>query len=186
MGGSTHEGEEQTLLDAFRTLQEVAPKARLVLAPRHPERLGKVRELLDREGFPFSARSAPQAPAAASVLLVDTMGELSTLYAMADVTFVGGTLAPIGGHNLLEPAAFGLPILVGPHLETIRETATSLERAGTLKVVGTADELAGRVLEFWRERSKVKAAAAGARAVIEQHQGSVGRTLKILNRALRP
>ncbi len=123
IAGSTHAGEEEQLLDAHAALLESTPNAVLLVVPRHSDRFASVAELLTRRGVRFARRSrmasgeeAQQLPRDAPVLLVDTIGELATLYASADVAFVGGSLVPVGGHNLLEPAALGLPVADRPLL----------------------------------------------------------------------
>jgi 3-deoxy-D-manno-octulosonic-acid transferase len=184
LAGSTHKGEEDTLLQAAARIRADLPGFRLVLAPRHPERVSEVLEAAGATGWTCGVRSRPQEPRNPAVLVIDTMGELSTLYGLADLAFVGGTLAPVGGHNLLEPAELGLPILVGPHLHTVRETADALQAGGALQVVRSAEELACSVLEFLRNQEKVKRAADAAHAVIEAHRGSVGRTLEVISREL--
>jgi 3-deoxy-D-manno-octulosonic-acid transferase len=119
VAGSTHEGEEQILLDAFRRLRFASGQAsaRLMLAPRHPERFEQVASLAERNGFHVSRRSNGGSGAGpCEVLLLDTMGELATAYRFAAVVFVGGSLVPIGGHSIIEPAAYGKPIVVGPYM----------------------------------------------------------------------
>src|SRR6202789_2924759 len=115
IAGSTHAGEEEQVLAAHEELLAGRPDALLLLVPRHPERFEAVADLLSRRGWRFARRSAGSAPdGATQVVLVDTVGELAVLYASADAAFVGGSLVPIGGHNLLEPAALGIPVVAGP------------------------------------------------------------------------
>jgi 3-deoxy-D-manno-octulosonic-acid transferase len=124
--GSTHAGEEQLVIDTYRELLPLCPALFLVLVPRHPERTVEVATLLERAGLAFSRRSALSAGVQlqkGEVLLVDTVGELMNLYALADLAFVGGSLVPTGGHNLLEPASLGVPSLFGPHMSNFREVA---------------------------------------------------------------
>ena len=143
VAGSTHAVEEEILLDAQRRLQRLHPHALLVLVPRHPPRFAGVAAWLGREGVPF-VRVSQHIPCNAdtAVLLVDSLGELLDFYAAGDVAFVGGTLVPIGGHNLLEPAALGLPILCGPHYSNSEDIAQLLMARGALEVVHDAAELA--------------------------------------------
>jgi 3-deoxy-D-manno-octulosonic-acid transferase len=131
IAASTHDGEEQQVLEAHRSLLEKHPALLLVLVPRHPERFGGVRELIERWGFGVVSRTE-QRPCDAStdVFLVDTMGEVPLFFAASDVAFVGGSLVPIGGHNLLEPAAQGLPIIIGPHVFNAQEIAESFISLG--------------------------------------------------------
>lgn len=126
MAGSTHSGEEQQVIDTYRRLLPVLDGLFLVLVPRHPERAGEVASLLERSGIPFRRRSALAGAKEfqrGEVLLVDTVGEMMNLYAVSDVAFVGGSLVPTGGHNLLEPASLGVPTVFGPHMSNFREIA---------------------------------------------------------------
>jgi 3-deoxy-D-manno-octulosonic-acid transferase len=149
IAGSTREGEELAVLDAHADVRRRHPHALLVLVPRHPPRFAQVRELLRERGVRHCARSEQQWPQADDeVLLVDTLGELQMLYAASDVAFVGGSLVPVGGHNLLEPASLGLAVLAGPHLQNTLEAATLLRAADALRVVRDARELAGAVSEL--------------------------------------
>ena len=136
VAGSTREGEEALLLVAFRKLLESQPESVLVLAPRHPERANAVAAAISAAGFSFRRRSAGDMPLkAGEVLLVDLLGQLMKFFAAGDLAFVGGTLVPVGGHNLLEPAALGLPVLVGPHLDNVRDVAEMMHEAGALTQV---------------------------------------------------
>jgi 3-deoxy-D-manno-octulosonic-acid transferase len=124
--GSTHAGEEQFLIDVYRRLLPDFPELFLVLVPRHPERTAEVEALLDRFGLVFRRRTSLQGLQEfknGEVLLVNTVGELMNIYAMSDAVFVGGSLVPTGGHNLLEPASFGVPTVFGPHMTNFREIA---------------------------------------------------------------
>jgi len=124
MAGSTHAGEEQLLIDSYRKLLPVFDGLFLVLVPRHPERAAEVASLLERVGIPFRRRTSltgSEKFQKGDVLLVDTVGEMMNLYAIADVAFVGGSLVPTGGHNLLEPASLGVPSVFGPYMNNFRE-----------------------------------------------------------------
>jgi 3-deoxy-D-manno-octulosonic-acid transferase len=139
VAGSTHAGEDEQVLAAHAAVLAKMPETLLLLAPRHKDRFPAVATLIERCGFSFVRRSTGAAPtAASSVVLVDTLGELSMLYAAADVAFVGGSLVPIGGHNLLEPAALGIPVLTGPSHSNSREVAQALLQCGAaLEVADT-------------------------------------------------
>lgn len=131
--GSTHAGEEQLVIDAYRNLCADFDGLLLILVPRHPERAAEVATLLERSGMPFLRRTAlPGTPSfrKGEVLLVDTVGELMNIYALSDAVFVGGSLVPTGGHNLLEPASFGVPSVFGPHMTNFREIAELVRRYG--------------------------------------------------------
>jgi 3-deoxy-D-manno-octulosonic-acid transferase len=126
MAGSTHAGEEQYVIDTYRKLLLVFEGLFLVLVPRHPERATEVAALLERSGIPFRRRTSltgPEEFQKGEALLVDTVGEMMKLYAISDVAFVGGSLVPTGGHNLLEPASLGVASVFGPHMGNFREIA---------------------------------------------------------------
>jgi 3-deoxy-D-manno-octulosonic-acid transferase len=126
MAGSTHAGEEQLVIDTYRKLLPILGGLFLILVPRHPERAAEVASLLERAGIPFRRRTSlprPEGFQRGDVLLVDTVGEMMNLYAISDVAFVGGSLVPTGGHNLLEPASLGVPSVFGPHMSNFREIA---------------------------------------------------------------
>jgi 3-deoxy-D-manno-octulosonic-acid transferase len=150
IAGSTHAGEEELILEAHRALLADRPEALLLLAPRHKNRFESVAALLERGGWRFVRRSGGAVPALDStVWLIDTLGELTTLYAAADVAFVGGSLVPVGGHSLLEPAALALPVLAGPHQFNNPDIARiMLAQGAALPVVagrGNAGATDGRV-----------------------------------------
>jgi 3-deoxy-D-manno-octulosonic-acid transferase len=142
IAGSTHSGEDEAVLHAHRELLESAPTALLVLVPRHRERFEAVAKLLAGQGLRYARRSAGDGVSdEIPVLLVDTLGELASLYATADVAFVGGSLVPIGGHNLLEPAALGIPVLTGRYTANSRDIAALLLEHGAAREVTDAAEL---------------------------------------------
>lgn len=185
MFGSTHPGEEELILEACVAVAAVVPGFRFVLVPRHPERVSDVVKLVERAGLRVGLRSRPSDAADPACLVVDTMGELSSLYGLADVAFVGGTLVDVGGHNLLEPAGLGLPLVVGPHLHTVRETADDLAEADVLEVVTGPDALAAALVRLLSDTDARARASAGARAVIARHKGSARRTISTLMHFLR-
>ena len=163
------------------------PDALLVLVPRHPERFQAVADLLGRRGFRYERRStsgglgpAGGLPPEAQVLLVDTVGELETLYAAVDLAFVGGSLVPVGGHNLLEPAALGIPVITGPHQSNGKDIAQLLLQAGGVIEVADAAELAQTVRSLLADPERRLRIGAGGRQVVEANRGSVARLLKII------
>lgn len=171
IAGSTHEGEEIQVLEAHRAIGLSLQRPLLILVPRHPERSNHVATLCQRQGFRVARRSRREAvDAAIDIYLGDTLGEMLTLYRAADLAFVGGSLVPVGGHNLLEPAALGLPVLSGPHLFNFLEISQALSKAAALRKVENPPQLAKIVLQL--------AADAGAR----QRMGDAGRTLVSDNR----
>ncbi|MGG5871083.1 lipid IV(A) 3-deoxy-D-manno-octulosonic acid transferase [Pseudomonas peli] len=185
IAASTHAGEDEIVLAAHSELLKQNPDALLILVPRHPERFNSVFELCQRQGFTTRHRSTGEAlQAADQVLLGDTMGELLFLYALADIAFVGGSLVANGGHNLLEPAALGKPVLSGPHLFNFLEIAAQLRAAGALSEVVDADGLAQRVAQLWREPEAAQAMRDAGLAVMQANQGALARLLAGLGRLL--
>ncbi len=178
VAGSTHEGEEELLLRAHAAVRQSGAATRLVLAPRHLERVESVRRLAARHGRVVLLRDLPAAEGA-DIILVDSMGQLASLYAAADLAFVGGSLVPVGGHNLLEPAAAGVPIFTGPHLATVAGRAEELEAAGTLQRArfSSAAECERIILNCLGDASLHTRAREGARLVIAAHAGALQRTL---------
>jgi 3-deoxy-D-manno-octulosonic-acid transferase len=185
IAASTHEGEDAVVLDAHRQLLANHPDALLILVPRHPERFNPVFELCRQQGFATIRRSSAEpVTASTSVLLGDTMGELLFLYALADSAFVGGSLVPNGGHNLLEPAALAKPVLSGPHLFNFLEIAAMLREAGALQEVDDAHGLAVAVQRLFElPQDAQKMADAGLR-VMRSNQGALQRLLDGLDRLL--
>ena len=185
IAASTHGGEEELVLAAHRRLLERWSRLLLVLVPRHPDRFERVAELCRAEGFALACRSRGEPAAAAQVYLGDTMGELMMLYAASDVAFVGGSLVPVGGHNLLEPAALGLAPLSGPQLFNFEEIAQLLKEARALTVVEDAAALAEQVAALLADAEARLAAGARARQVVEENRGALGRTLELVDALLR-
>jgi len=184
--GSTHAGEEEQLLDAHALLQAHRPDALLLLAPRHKDRFAAVADLLTRRGIRFARRSgmARGLPIDTEVLLVDTMGELTALYASADVAFVGGSLTAVGGHNLLEPAALGLPVLTGPSHENSKEIALLLLRRGAALQVANALDLAALLQGLLDDHAERRRIGVIGKDIVESNRGSVERLLALIEPAL--
>jgi 3-deoxy-D-manno-octulosonic-acid transferase len=181
VAGSTHAGEEEVLLAAHRRLRESEPGALLVLAPRHAPRFAQVGAALEAAGWRSIRRSsAAGCPPEAAVLLLDTLGELLDFYAAGDVAFVGGTLVPVGGHNLLEPAALGRPVLAGPHVFNAPEVAARLAAGGGLEFVRDADELGARLAAWLASAPLREQRGASARAVLEANRGALERLLALI------
>lgn len=185
--GSTHEGEEDLVLDAHAVLERSVRGALLVLVPRHPQRFEGVAALLERRDVAFERRSRSETVRPeAQVLLLDTMGELTAFYAASDAAFVGGSLVPVGGHNLLEPAVLGVPVLTGPHTRNGPEIARLLiEAGGALEVAdGLAlADAAGRLLADPALRERM---GESARRFVEAHRGSLARLLALIEPLLAP
>jgi len=184
VAGSTHGGlEEQAVLEAQQRVREVHPGALLVLAPRHPPRFDEVAGALRAAGINFVRRSAAAGEgtdAACAVLLLDSLGELLDFYAAADVSFVGGSLVPRGGHNLLEPAALGVPILVGPDNSNGEEIARLLIARGAAEVVHDAAELGTRVTALLGDSAARERMGAAGRASVDSNRGALEKLLSLI------
>ncbi|HEV2703161.1 MAG TPA: lipid IV(A) 3-deoxy-D-manno-octulosonic acid transferase [Steroidobacteraceae bacterium] len=181
VAGSTHEFEEQQVLIAQRAVSEVHPQALLVLVPRHPARFAAVAEWLRREQIPFARHSRAQPVTAATrVLLVDAMGQLLDFYAAGDVAFVGGSLVAVGGHNLLEPAALGRPILTGPDHANARDVLQTLLAAEGVRVVRDATELGRAVTQLLGDPEARRRMGAQALQVVAAGRGSCARVMALL------
>ena len=185
--GSTTEGEEELLLDAFRRVLEHFPSATMVLAPRHPERFNLVAGLVAESGLRLLRRSAWSATERISgaVFLLDSLGELAALYGLADIAFVGGSLLPgVGGHNILEPAQHGVPVLVGPNTYNFREIVRLFERGGAITTV-TAGSLSGAMLQLLEDSDERRRLGQRARELFMENTGATARTLEALQPLLR-
>jgi 3-deoxy-D-manno-octulosonic-acid transferase len=181
VAGSTHDGEEVIALDAHRRVLERFPDALLLLVPRHPQRFDAVRELLAKRGERFASRSTGAAILpATTVMLGDTMGELMMFYAAADVALVAGSLAPIGGHNLLEPASLGRPVLTGPHNFNSEEIARLLLDAGAARIVTDRETLAQALVELLGSAKLCESMGAAGRAVLDSNRGALDRLLRLV------
>lgn len=177
VAGSTAAGEEEAVAEAFLALRHEHPAARLVLAPRHLERVPAVERLLDARGLAAGRLSAG---AADGVIVVDRMGELAALYSLGFAAFVGGSLVPVGGHNVLEPAVFGVPVLFGPHTEHVAEPAQHLLDAGAAVRVADASELTAACLAWAHDPPGARARGARGREVVVRNRGSVERTIDLI------
>lgn len=185
IAASTHEGEDLPLLQAHQQLLTKQPNALLILVPRHPQRFDAVAELITAQGLSLARRGLQQSVTASTqVYLGDTLGEMLLLYALADLAFVAGSLEPIGGHNLLEPAAVGVPVITGPHLENFSEVAELLRDAGALKEVQQATELPKLLLQLWQSKSTREAMTTAAKRVVEANKGAMHKQLLLVESLL--
>lgn len=179
VAGSTMAGEESLVLEAFTDIGR-GDRALLVLAPRHPERWGEVERRLREGGYATLLRSRMTGPARPEVVLLDTLGELASVYAVGAGAFIGGTLVPTGGHNPLEPAGFGVPIVVGPSMENFREIAAIFDGDRAWRRVADTTELAA-AWDRWLEKPDEGAdIGSRAKALMAAHRGSLERTLELL------
>ena len=187
IAGSTHAGEEECTLTAHAGLQADVPGALLLLVPRHPARFQAVADLLGRRNLRFERRSSGNAVQAdTQVLLGDTVGELAALYASADVAFVGGSLVPIGGHNLLEPAALGIPVITGPYHSNAREIAQLLLSAGGALQVADAVELTEVLKELLTDPAFRQRVGSSGRHVVDMNRGALQRLFEVIEPLLAP
>ena len=185
IAASTHDGEEMPVLKAHAEVLRRFPDALLLLAPRHPERFKPV--VLACRSFGFVARTRSEDEGAredTQCFVVDTLGELLRFYAAADVAFVGGSLVPIGGHNVLEPAALSVPVIVGPKMFNFVEITASLIESGAALQIADGDELGGVVTRLLANPSLRETIGRAGRAAFEREQGGVLRTLGIVERVL--
>ncbi len=187
VAGSTVGGEEQLVLSAFHGVRERIPQARLLLAPRHPERFDAVVPLVEAAGFRCLRRSAldPSSWSDGEVLLLDSLGELSQVYALASVVFVGGSLVAAGGHNILEPAVAGKPVIVGPHMENFQEIADQFRSEKALVEVATAEELGREVTDLLLDERRRQGLGERARELVGRNRGAVVRSTDALSSLLR-
>jgi 3-deoxy-D-manno-octulosonic-acid transferase len=185
IAASTHAGEEEQVLDAFATVRPLFKNLLLVLVPRHPERFQGVAMLCQQRGYVVVRRSEGQTcSAATNIYLGDTMGELPLLYAACEVAFVGGSLVPIGGHNLMEPAAVGVPIIVGPYLFECAEIARRLLAAGAALQVNNSVELARVLAMYLGDANLRKETGEKGRFFVQQNRGALERLLGLVSRYL--
>jgi 3-deoxy-D-manno-octulosonic-acid transferase len=185
--GSTTDGEEELLLQAFQDILKELPSTSLVIAPRHPERFDKVAGLIAARGLALVRRSAwaGSSVPAKCVFLLDSVGELASVYALADIAFVGGSLLPdVGGHNILEPAQYGVAIVVGPNTFNFREIVRIFERGGAITVV-TPGSLSGELRHLLRDREERRRLGQLARELFLKNTGATERTLQALQSLLR-
>jgi 3-deoxy-D-manno-octulosonic-acid transferase len=191
VAGSTLDGEEEALLQAWPTVLAVEPDLLLVIAPRHPERFNDVAALLEKSGAAWVRRSswpshwagAPRLLAPGQIVLLDTIGELASVYSLAAAAFVGGSLIPAGGHNPLEPAQFGVPIVMGPHYANFRAITDDLLAHNAIRIAAKED-LAAALIELLRDRTTAEAMGARGKQVFGQQAGATARCVEALHNLL--
>jgi len=182
IAASTHADEEQIVLAAHRKILARVPDVLLLLVPRHPERFAPVAAMIGKVGLTDVTRSSGHpCTVNESVYLGDTMGELMTFYAAADVAFVGGSLAPrIGGHNLLEPAALGLPLLTGPYFFNAPDIAELMIVDGAAQVIRDAEEMASGVVALFGDQAERQRCGAAGQRVVDSNRGTLGRVMELI------
>ena len=183
IAASTHEGEEEAVLDALARVREEVKGCRLILVPRHVERAGRIASLVRRRGYSASLRTGGF-DESADVLVGDTMGELPVFYAASDLAFVGGSLVDVGGHNLLEPAALGIPALTGPHTRNFADLAASLGAVGAVRTVHGAEDLARTVADLLRDPNRRHRMGEEGRRFVHSNGGARERTMAVIDRLL--
>jgi len=182
VAGSTHEGEEAQILEAHREVRKQHPGALLVMAPRRPQRFAEVGAWLEKQNVRFIRRSNPSARTPdLEMVLVDTLGELLDFYSMGDVAFVGGTLVKVGGHNLLEPAALGLPVLAGPNNFNAADIAKILVDRGAVQIVTDGKDLAAHVSALFANPAERARIGAIGRACVADNRGALDKLLRLID-----
>jgi 3-deoxy-D-manno-octulosonic-acid transferase len=183
IAGSTHKGEEEIVLSIFAALRRRFPQAALILAPRHPERFAETEALLRQSGLPYVRRTALKSapfPQGACVVLLDTIGELFKTYSMGTVVFIGGSLVPVGGHNVLEPAVFGKPVIFGRHMHNFREIARMLcQKQAGIQVAGP-EQFTAEALRLFEDPAACEEIGRNAFRVIQENIGAVQRSVAVL------
>lgn len=181
IAASTHEGEEEIILAAHKKLREKNPHALLILVPRHPDRFDAIAKLCEQSFITMRRSQPPSDLSATAVYLGDTMGELLLMYGAADVAFVGGSLIPRGGHNMLEPGALEKPVLTGPYLFNFAEISELFVTANALIKVSDADSLAQQLLILAEDPQKRKQMGIRACGVVEANRGALAKQLALIS-----
>ncbi len=184
IAGSTHAGEEEAILDCYRRLLDVVPTLVLVLAPRHIERADAVCAVARARGFNVLRRTRLAPSSGPRVLVLDTRGELASLYREATLVFVGGSLVDVGGHSPLEPAAWGKAVVFGPHMDHFAEVADQFLRQGAGIQVRDAGEMAATMTALLQDRAKLEERGHAASQLVSENQGAMARTVDLIARVL--
>lgn len=189
VAGSTMEGEEAAALAAYRNAREQHPRLRFVVVPRHPHRFDEVAQMLERAGERIWRRSNPgtSPPPEGAILLIDTLGELSAVWGLADIAFVGGSLFPgRGGQNMMEPAGYGASVLFGPYTENFKRPVELLLQAGAARRIRSAAELGAALLEDLDDPEQAAERGESARVLVQSQQGATLRTFAVLDPLMHP
>ncbi len=183
LAGSTHKGEDEIILNAYEIIKMGFNEISLVLAPRHPERFNEVERILKERRFDYVRRTNLDKEDAGDrrydIILLDTIGELSQLFSIATVTFVGGSLLPYGGHNILEPAYWGKPIIFGPYMDNFPFSKEFLKESASI-MVNNHEDMAERVLELLNDPEKARQMGQRARTVIDRNRGATEKALELI------
>ncbi len=179
--GSTHDLEEKEIIRAHKLIKEKIPNALLILAPRKPERFQVVSKILDQSGLSFSKWSeSKEKQIDSDVLLVDTLGDLLFFYSVSEVSFVGGSLFDIGGHNLIEPAILMKPILTGPKIENVQEIADQFLSNQAIIIVNDHKDISNSIIELSDDKERCNQMANNAKQIIEKNKGSKEKILQLI------
>lgn len=189
VAGSTHRGEEETILDVYGEIKKSYPQIVLILAPRHMQRVNEVEKLLNSRNFKFTRRSELSSPFQGNslnqVILLDTIGELTHFYALAKIVFVGGSLVPVGGHNILEPASLGKGVLFGPYMDNFEEIAQSFISRGAGKVVSNREELLNSILKLLSNPEELERMGRTALEIVKAHKGAAEKSAILAKNLLK-
>ena len=181
VAASTHEGEEEQVLKAYRQIRQQTPDSLLVLVPRHPERADSVEALCQREGYDVMRRSADKGiNDVKDIYLGDTLGELTQFFAACDVAYIGGSLVPVGGHNMIEASALGVAVVFGPHLFNFQEISTQLLEADAARIIHDSDALAGTVNELLADANLRHQLGENGKQFIEANRGALQRLIELI------
>ncbi len=191
IGGSTHEGEEEILLRIFERLSKTYPNLRLIIAPRHIERTRDVSRLIEKKGFTPVLKTSVDSSnygwqnSKKEIILIDTVGDLEKIYALSDYVFVGKSLVPSGGQNMMEPAGLGKPVVFGPHVFNFKEEVDMLLRNEAAKMVETEDELCGTIESFIKNPEAAKEMGLRAQEVVSEKRGATEKNMDIIREILK-
>jgi len=199
LAGSTHRGEDEIILDAYEKIKGIGSQnsefrnqnsdLKLILAPRHPERFDEVERIIKGRGLNYIRRTEiiQQNPdhSLPDVILLDTIGELSQLFSMAYITFIGGSLLPCGGHNILEPAYWGKPVIFGPYMDNFPIASEFLAKSAAFQV-NDSDDIAARVIELLEDDDKAKAIGSKAKAIVDANAGAANKAIDLIRSLLGP
>jgi len=183
VAGSTHDPEERILADSFKKVQKAVPGARLILAPRHLDRLAEVQKAVESADLKVYKKTqlSPSGPGD-GVILLDTVGELSRVYSAATAVFIGGTFCARGGQNMLEPASLGKPVVSGPSLSNFEEIARTLVDAGGMRVIDNPVDLAGALAELLRDPARAREIGARSGEAVQAGMGAIDRTMDLIEK----
>lgn len=173
IGGSTHKGEDEIVLDCFKKLKSEFPNLKLLLAPRHPQRVPEIEQLIGQRELSYGLRSKDEKFTDHDIIILDTLGELGKMYSICDIAFIGGSFNKTGGHNPLEAVIYGKPTLSGPCIHNFKDIYSILQKAGAAKVVSTPNELFLTLNTLLSEENCYNQAKAACRQVFEEQGGAL-------------